>query len=133
MPKFSKRAMSPLSIGSSGKKSALQELHMSKGTSHFDDAVISSMFAISSALGSILKSQGVLLDKIECIAQKMEILSKEVTSLKENQVKISQPVETTSPRSLEWPSDQEMMAWLSSPMFEPDHGTFPDITCYETL
>lgn len=126
-----KHARSPLSIGSSGKKSVIQELHTSRGTSHFEDAVISAMFGISLALGSISRSQEVLLDRIESIALKQEALLKEVTYLQNLQNK--RPIEILSPVSLDLPSEEEMMAWLSSPTITPEPGTTPDITCYETI
>lgn len=121
---------SPLGIGSSGKKSVLQELHTSRGTSHFEDAVIAAMYGISLALGSISRSQEVLLDRIESIAQKVEILQKEVRSLKVPDP--PSPIETNLlPSSLSL-SDEEIQAWLNSPLIDQVHGTTPDITCYET-
>jgi len=122
---------SPLGIGSSGKKSALQELRISRGTSHFDDAIISALFGVSLALGSISRSQEVLLDRIEHIAQKMEILEKEVRSLK-----IPDPLppqEILSPVNLPNLSEEEIMAWLNSQPIEQVPSTSPDITCSETL
>lgn len=128
--KCKKHAKSPLATGSSGKKSVIQELHTSRGTSHFEDAVISAMFGISLALGSISRSQEVLLDRIESIAVKVETLQKEVTSLQQlNQ----RPIEILSPTPLELPSEEEMMAWLSSPMNMQVPSTIPDLTCSETI
>lgn len=121
---------SPLGIGSSGKKSPLQELHTSRGTSHFEDAVISAVFGISLALGAITRSQEVLLDRIESIAQKMETLEREVRSL---QIPSPLPcLEINSPQNLQNISDEEMMAWLNSAEFDQVLGTSVDITCSET-
>lgn len=122
---------SPLGIGSSGKKSVLQELHTSRGTSHFEDAVISAMFGVSLALGSISRSQEVLLDRIESIAQKMETLQKEVRS--HLPPPPSPPLEMNLQQNLPIISDEEIMAWLSSENPEGEPGTSPDITCSEML
>jgi len=122
---------SPLGIGSSGKKSALEGLITSRGTSHFEDAIISALFGVSLALGSISRSQEVLLDRIESIAQKMETLEREVRSL---QIPApNPPLETNSlPSSLNV-SEEEILAWLNMPVTEEVRGTSPDITCSEML
>jgi len=119
---------SRLSIGSSGKKSALAELRTSKGTSSFDDAIISAMFGVSLALGSISRAQEVLLDRIESIAAKMETLQKEVKSLQTDQ---QNEAAMKSQNNLPMISNEEIQEWLNSPIPSPERGIIPDITCYE--
>lgn len=132
-PESSKNVKSPLNTGSSGKKSAIQELLTSRGTSAFEDGVISAMFGISLALGSISRSQEVLLDRIESIALKVEILSKEVTSLQNPPPPPFEFPVMNSHESFPLPSDKEIEDWLNTPISSPERGTFPDITCYEML
>lgn len=127
---------SPLNpnTGSSAKKSVIQELHTYRGTPRFEDAVISAMFGISVALGSISRSHEVLLDKIESIARKVEDLKKEVTSLRMPPPPPPTPVpEMISEENLDLPSEQEMMDYINSLQTMLEFGTSPDITCYETL
>lgn len=116
--------------GSSGKKSVMKELLTSRGSSHFEDAVISAMFGVSVALGSISRSQEVLLDKIELIVQKMETLQKEVSVLQKD---VKESLEMNSLSSFEMPSSQEMEEFFNFPTPIQEVGTTPDITCYETI
>lgn len=136
---MSKRKMCPASqlgskkkpsIGSSAERSEIQELLTSKGTSHFEDGVLSIMFGISSHLGVISRAQEVLLDKIESIALKVETLSKEVQLMKA-QPQVS-PVMNSEDRS--WlPSNSEIQEWLNTPVSSPERISFQDLTCSETL
>jgi len=135
---MSKRKMCPASqlgskkkpsTGSSAERSVIQELLTSKGTPRFEDAIVSAMFGVSSALGAISRAQEVLLDKIESIAQKQETLLKEVQSMK---VKADQPVTTLQDHS--WlPSNLEIEGWLNSPIPSPEHISSMDLTCSEML
>lgn len=129
-----KLAPSPLgskkrpSTGSSAERSEIQELHTFRGTPRFEDAILSAMFGVSSALGSISRAQEVLLDKIECIAAKVETLSREVQLMKAEIV-----VEETPLQDHSWlPSDQEIKEWLNSPIKSPEPSCSTDLTCYET-
>jgi len=134
MSKRTSPASSPSSTkkpntGSSAKKSVIQELLISRDTPAFGDAIISSMFGISVALGAISRSQEVMLDKIESIALKVEILQKEVKSMKEE---LSPVQETPSPTASWLPSNEELREFLNSPLSSPERTCFPDLTCYET-
>jgi len=85
-------------------------------------------FGISSQTGAMLRAQEVLLDKIESIAQRVETLSKEVLSMKEESARIEMRQQDRS-----WlPSDEEIKAWLNSPVKSPTHGSIMDLTCSET-
>jgi len=76
----------------------------------------------------MLRAQEVLLDKIESIAQRVETLSKEVLSMKEESARIEMRQQDRS-----WlPSDEEIKAWLNSPVKSPTHGSIMDLTCSET-
>jgi len=99
-----------------------------KDTSRFESGVLSFMFGISSQTGAMLRAQEVLLDKIESIAQRVETLSKEVLSMKEESARIEMRQQDRS-----WlPSDEEIKAWLNSPVKSPTHGSIMDLTCSET-
>lgn len=133
---MSKRKMCPASqltskkkpsIGSSAERSEIQELLISKGTPRFEDGVLSMLFGINLAVGAISRAQEVLLDKIESIVQKVEILSKEVESMR---VPL-QVAETTLEEPSWLPSDLEIREWLNSPIPSPERLSFPDLTCYE--
>jgi len=77
---------------------------------------------------AMLRAQEVLLDKIESIAQRVETLSKEVLSMKEESARIEMRQQDRS-----WlPSDEEIKAWLNSPVKSPTHGSIMDLTCSET-
>jgi len=103
------------------------------GTPHLQGYVslrkrLSFMFGISSQTGAMLRAQEVLLDKIESIAQRVETLSKEVLSMKEESARIEMRQQDRS-----WlPSDEEIKAWLNSPVKSPTHGSIMDLTCSET-
>lgn len=135
---MSKRKMCPASqlsakkkanIGSSGEKLEIQVPLTSRDTSRFESGVLSFMFGISSQTGAILRAQEVLLDKIENIAARVETLSKEVQSMKEESVRTEMRAQDRS-----WlPSDEEIKAWLISPTQSPTHGSGMDLTCSETL
>lgn len=116
--------------GSLGKKSVMEELRTCRGTSNFEDAVISAMFGVSIALGTISRSQEVLLDKIEYIARRVDVLEKEVISRLE-EIKVKH--EMNSLENLELPTEQEMQDWLNSPMQIQEAGSIPDLACSETL
>jgi len=133
---MSKRKMCPasqlgakkkLSIGSSAERSEIQVPLICKGTSAFEEGVLSFMFGISSQTGAILRAQEVLLDKIESIALKVETLSKEVQSMKEE----CRRTETKSPERSWLPSDEVIRGWLSSPIPSPIRGSTMDLTCSE--
>jgi len=135
---MSKRKMCPASqlgskkkpsIGSSAERLVTQELLTSKGTPRFEDAIVSVMFGVSSALGAISRAQEVLLDKIESIAQKQETLLKEVQSMKVKEV----PAETSLPDHSWLPSNLEIEGWLNSPIPSPEHISSMDLTCSEML
>lgn len=112
------------------EKLVREELLTSKGTSRFDDAMISAMFGISSALGSISKGLEVLQEKTGHIAARMETLEREVNRPRRLQ---QSALEMTSPPNfVEW-SLEDMQALMNSPMPTPGPGTSVDITCYETL
>jgi len=115
------------SIGSSAERSEIQVPLICKGTSAFEEGVLSFMFGISSQTGAILRAQEVLLDRIESIALKVEILQKEVQSMKED----CQRIETKSPERSWLPSDEVIRGWLSSPIPSPTHGSTMDLTCSE--
>jgi len=135
---MSKRKMCPASqlgakkkpsIGSSVERPVNLEPLISKDTSRYEDGVLSIMFSVSSHLGAISRGQQVLLDRIEDIAAKVEILSKEVNYLKKGKESQEMNLEKSS-----WlPSDKEIEAWLNSPIKSPERGVSPDITCSETL
>lgn len=128
-PPPSPLARNMVSTGSLVRKSPIQELLTSRGSSHFEDAVISSMFGISTALGSISRQLEVLLNKTETIALKLETLQKEVTYLKK-----AVPVPgMMSPPPSPLPSQMEIEAWLNSPLPIPEPGISVDLTCSETL
>jgi hypothetical protein len=134
---MSKRKMCPASqlsakkkanIGSSAERSEIQVPLISKGTSRFESGVLSFMFGISSQTGAMLRAQEVLLDKIESIAQRVETLSKEVLLMKEESARTLMREQDRS-----WlPSDEEIKAWLNSPIQSPTHGSIMDLTCSET-
>jgi len=134
---MSKRKMCPasqlgakkkVSIGSSAERSEIQVPLTYKDTSRFESGVLSFMFGISSQTGAMLRAQEVLLDKIESIAQRVETLSKEVLSMKEESARIEMRQQDRS-----WlPSDEEIKAWLNSPVKSPTHGSIMDLTCSET-
>lgn len=115
------------STSSSVERPEMQELLTSRGSSHFESAVISAMFGVTSHLGVILKAQEVLLDRIESIAQKMEILKKEVNSL------VISPRPMNNSLSSELPSEEEIQAWLNSPIPTQERLGAMDLTCSETL
>jgi len=116
--------------GSSAVRSEIQELLISKDTPHFNDGILSMLFGINLAVGAISRAQEVLLDKIESIAQKVEILSKEVHSMKA-QPQVS-PVMNSEDRS--WlPSNSEIQEWLNTPIPSPERTSFPELTCSEML
>jgi len=133
---MSKRKMCPasqlgakkkVSIGSSAERSEIQVPLTYKDTSRFESGVLSFMFGISSQTGAMLRAQEVLLDKIESIAQRVETLSKEVLSMKEESARIEMRQQDRS-----WlPSDEEIKAWLNSPVKSPTHGSIMDLTCSE--
>ncbi|AXH75113.1 MAG: hypothetical protein [Acamarivirus nebulais] len=136
---MSKRKMCPASqltskkkqsTGSSAVRSEMEELLISRDTPLFSDGVVSMLFGINLAVGAISKGQEVLLDKIESIAQKVEILSKEVQSMKE-QHQVNPVMNLESPSWL--PSNSEIKEWLNSPIPSPERMSFPDLTCSETL
>lgn len=127
--RFAPPSKTPPSTPLSGKKSPIQELLTSRDTASFPDAVISAMFGISLALGSISKSQEVLLDKIDCIAQKLETLQNQVHYL----VAQRENLEMNLPENSNLPSEQELEAWLASPSPTRAVGISLDITCSETL
>lgn len=113
-----------------GRRYPIQELLISRDSSRFHDAIISSMFGISAALGRISNQQEVLLNKIELIAQKQEILQKEVQSLK----KAVKEIPATQLRgNSPLPFPEEIQAWLDLPLPSPPHGTTADLRCSETL
>jgi len=118
---------------SSGKKSEMEELLISKGTPTFQDGIISMLFGINLALGTMSKGQTVLLDKIESIAQRVETLSKEVSSLKEEVTKDLLQTAMRLPEISSLPSNQEIEDWLNSPLPIPEPGVSMDLTCYETI
>lgn len=114
---------------SSVEKLVQEELLTSKGTSRFPDAVISVMFGISSSIGAMLKSQEVLLDRIETIAQKMETLENMVFSLKED-LKATSERSLSRSRSL---SLEEIKGWMNSPPTTQIPGSSMELQCSETL
>ena len=117
-----------VSIGSSAERSEIPVPLTSKDTSRFESGVLSFMYGISSQTGAMLKAQRVLLDKIESIAERVETLSKEVLSMK-----VASPViETKSPDRSWLPSDEEIKAWLNSPVQSPTHSFSMDLICSET-
>jgi len=133
---MSKRKMCPASqlgakkkpsIGSSGEKSEIPVPLTSRDTSRFESGVLSFMFGISSQTGAMLRAQEVLLDRIESIALKVETLSKEVQSMKVDSVRTEMRQQDRS-----WlPCDEEIKAWLNSPIPSPTHGSVMDLTCSE--
>jgi len=122
---FSKEKPSTMS---SVEKSVNQVLLTSRDTVHFQDGILSSMFAISSALGSISKEQKVLLDKIESIALRLEITSRVVHSMREEFARIR----TNYPESSSVLSEEEIREFLNSPKATPIFGSIMDLTCSET-
>lgn len=134
---MSKRKMCPasqlgarkkVSTGSSVERPVIPEPLTSKDTSRFESGVLSFMFGISSQTGAILRAQEVLLDKIELIALKVETLSKEVQLMK-----AELPVTAKRSQETSWlPSNEEIKAWLNSPIPSPTHGSTMDLTCSET-
>jgi len=132
---MSKRKMCPasqlgakkkVSIGSSAERSEIQVPLTYKDTSRFE----SGYFHLCSnklSNSAMLRAQEVLLDKIESIAQRVETLSKEVLSMKEESARIEMRQQDRS-----WlPSDEEIKAWLNSPVKSPTHGSIMDLTCSE--
>lgn len=129
--KLSRFARESAGTGSAEKKSEMEELLISRDTPRFADGVLSMLFGINLATGSILKSQEVLLDKIESIAQKVTTLEKEVQSLKEQLMPVNPAMNSQllSPINL----DQATMDYVNSLQNMLELGTSQDITCYETL
>jgi len=119
------------STGSSAKKSEMEELLTCRDTPHFADGVISMLFGVNLAVGRILKSQEVLLDKIESIAQRMEILEKEVSLVKAQIVPNYQ--EMILEKSSQKSSEEVMKDYMTSLESMLDVGISADIICYETL
>lgn len=117
-------------IGLPVEKQVQEELITSKGSSRFENALVSTLFGVSSALGSISKSLEVLHNKTEAIALRMETFEKEVNSPRRAGRK---ELEMTSPPSSHWPSMEELEAFMNLPMPTQGPGTSQDITCYETL
>jgi len=116
------------STGSLGVKPPNLELPTYRGMPLTNEGVLSMLLGINLAQGHILKGLEVLQDRIETIVQKVEILSKEVQSMK---VTPDPPVmNSLSPSWL--PSDLEIKEWLNSPIRSPEHLSFPDLSCYET-
>jgi len=116
--------------GSSERKSPIQELLTSRDSPRFADAVISSMYAISSALGSISRQQEVLLEKIDLIAQKQEILQKEVIALRREG---NPSLGMNSPPHSQNFTDLDIQAWLNSPLRIQEPGISPELHCSEML
>lgn len=117
--------------GSTGSKSEMEELITSRDSSFFFDGILSMLSGINLAQGSILKAQRVLLDKIENIAARMEILEKEVKSLKK-----AEGLEEAEPKlqeALQAQFHEDIRGLESSLMNSPTNGTSPDIQCYETI
>jgi len=122
-------SMKKPNTGSSAVRSGTQELLTSRGTPRFEDAVLSTMFGISSALGAMSRAQEVLLDKIESIALKVGTLEKEVLSMKERLP--PRPQEMPRPLPSWLPSNEEIREWLNSPKNSPERICSPDLTCSE--
>jgi len=114
------------------KKSAMEELLTSRGTSGFPDAIISVLFQLSSVLGAMSKEHAVLLEKIENIAQKVETISKEVSVLKTT-LENAATAATNLPPSSEDAWMMELQELLNSPPRIPVHGDSLDLRCSETL
>jgi hypothetical protein len=123
---FSKEKPSTMS---SVEKSVNQVLLTSRDTVHFQDGILSSMFAISSALGSISKEQKVLLDKIESIALRLDITSRAVHLMRDELDRIK----TNFPESSSKPSEEEIRELLNSQKATRIFGSIMDLTCSETL
>lgn len=117
-------------IGSSDSRKEMEELLISRGSSSFNDGMLSMLFGINLALGSISKGQTVLLDRIEDIARRMEILEKEVKSLKKEE---SVPQEPMLPEAFPQALRKDIADLENSLMNSPINGSIPDIQCYETL
>lgn len=130
--KLSRFARESASIGSSEKKSEMEELLISRGKPHFADGVLSMLLGINLAQGRILKSQEVILVKIENIAQKVETLEKEVQFLKD-QVTLKSSTEINLQQPLQIPLNEEMKEYMSFLENTLELGTSPDFSCYETL
>jgi len=114
--------------GSSGEKSGSQGPDTYRGMPLTNEGVLSMLFGINLAQGHILKGLEVLQDRIETIAQKVEIISKEVQSLK---VPIDPP-EMNSENPSWLPSDLEIREWLNTPLPSPERSSLVDLQCYET-
>lgn len=117
------------STGSSGEKSENQVPLIFRGTPRFEDAIVSAMFGVSSALGAISRAQEVLLDRIENIAAKVETLSKEVQLMKGE---VAERV-MKQPDNSWLPSNLEIEEFLRSPIRSPERTSSLDLTCSEML
>jgi len=118
------------STGLSEEKLEIPEPLICRGTSAFAKEGVPFMYQVSLHLEHLSRGQAVLLDKIESIAAKVEILSKEVKSMK---AKPSLRIETNKPDNSWLPSDKEIEEWLNMPIQSPERGSFMDLTCSETL
>lgn len=116
------------STGSSVEKYLQQVPLISKDMPRTNEGVLSMLLGINLAQGHILKGLTVLQDKIENIAANLEILSKEVASMKAEPVQPEMNLENPS-----WlPSDLEIKEWLNMPILSPEHSSLVDLSCYET-
>lgn len=108
----------------------MEELLISRDTSSFADGVLCFLSKLAIQSERIMKSQEVLLDKIDSIARRVETLENSVKSMKPIQF---EQVEMSSPSSLGLPSEEEIQGWMNSLDLTPAVTTSMDMCCYETL
>jgi len=127
-------------IGSSAERPVpVPEGDISRDISDLRQELVSLLLNSSSHQAATWKLLGVLLDRIDSIASKMDALQKEVTSLKTTvaAAEVVRPIfppEIWSARDLETPlMTAEEMAYFDSLLNIPATTSSPDLTCYETI
>jgi len=112
---------------------------ISRDISDLRQELVSLLLNSSSHQAATWKLLGVLLDRIDSTASKMETLLKEVHALKitvaaAEVARPKFPPEIWSARDLETPlMTAEEMAYFDSLLNIPDTISSPDLTCYETI
>jgi len=110
------------------------ELHTCKDSVSLRNVVPSSLRRIDLTLDAIWKSLMVLHNRTEFIAQKVEILQRQVLALQPPLPEEEPPLspETTLPSNFVTVSSDDEPEWLNSLMLTPEHGITTDILCSET-
>lgn len=118
----------PLSVG----RSEMQALLTSRGTSNFEDAIISSQFGLLSVLTRISNQQEEAMRAINRIARKVGTLESSVNLLHAKLADVTaRQLQNDSLNFANPPMDWE--EFVNSLMKSPERTTSQDITCEETF